>query len=78
MIGIQGGDESDRGIIPNAFEMGLGTNMENDVANVEVVHPVERPGEFYTFLNHMINPDSFHTHEQCPVHINTLFGYIFC
>tara|TARA_B100000941_G_scaffold282602_1_gene251245 strand:+ start:276 stop:992 length:717 start_codon:yes stop_codon:yes gene_type:complete len=57
-------------IIPNAFEMGLGTNMENDVANVEVVHPVERPGEFYTFLNHMINPDSFHTHEQCPVHIN--------
>ena len=56
-------------IIPNAYEMAIGNSVEDNIRYPEVVYPVERPGEFYTFLNHMTSPNSFHRHEQCPVSI---------
>ncbi|MBR19898.1 MAG: hypothetical protein CMA64_07115 [Euryarchaeota archaeon] len=57
-------------IIPNAYEQGVGVSMDNGIEMPEVVYPVEKAGEFYTFLNHIVNPDFFHTHDQCPVDIH--------
>ena len=56
-------------IIPNSHEQAIGVENENGTEGPEVVYPVEEPGKFFTFLNHMITPHKFHTHDQCPVEI---------
>ena len=56
-------------IIPNAFEQVIGIMFEGDIQQPEVVYPVERPGEFYTFLNRVNSPDFFHGHDYCPIQI---------
>ena len=57
-------------IIPNPYEQVVGILSEDDIDNPEVIFPVERPGEFFTAMNHMTAPNAFHTHDQCPVHID--------
>ena len=57
-------------IIPNPYEQVVGILSEDDIENPEVIFPVERPGEFFTAMNHMTAPNAFHTHDQCPVHID--------
>jgi|TARA_A100001015_G_scaffold31531_1_gene35093 hypothetical protein len=57
-------------IIPNAFEQAIGINVEDDIECPDVIHPVEKPGEFFTTLNHVTAPHYFYPHEFCPVQID--------
>ena len=58
-------------IIPNVFEQEIiaEENLSTGEEELERVFPVERIGQFMEVQNQFTTPNSFHQHQQCPVHI---------
>lgn len=59
-------------IIKNVHEQELiaETDLSTGEENIDRVFPVERIGQFMEIQNKMTDPQSFHTHSQCPVTID--------
>ncbi len=59
-------------IIKNVHEQELiaETDVSTNEEHVDRVVPVERIGQFMEMQNQMTTPEAFHTHSQCPVHID--------
>ena len=57
-------------IIPYPYETEMGVEYHQDIEEIGVVSPVERIGEFHQVIDRITSPLQFHTHDQCPVHID--------
>lgn len=56
-------------IIPTAYEEEMGVEFDGEIDHVGRITPVEEIGEFYRVVDHMTDPASGHTHDQCPIEI---------
>ena len=57
-------------ILQYPYETEMGTEYNEDIQEIGVGNPVERIGEFHAVMDRMTHPTRFHTHDQCPVHID--------